>query len=62
MIWKMEHNIFKSIQDLTLTVFEKVKISLDERILFFLNHNLTPLDMYNGLSQVNCIKPEGRIH
>ena len=23
--------------------------------------NLTPFDMYNGLSQVYCIKPEGRI-
>ena len=29
---------------------------------FFLNYNLTPLDMYNGLSQVYSIKPEGRIH
>ena len=26
------------------------------------NYNLTPLDMYHGLSQVYCIKPEGRIH
>ena len=23
---------------------------------------MTPQDMYNGLSQVYCIKPEGRIH
>ena len=23
-------------------------------------YNRTPLDMYNGLSQSNCIKPEGR--
>ena len=23
------------------------------------NYNLTPIDMYNGLSQVYCIKPEG---
>ena len=29
---------------------------------FFLKINLTPLDMYNGLSQVYCIKPEGIIH
>ena len=29
---------------------------------FFFNYNLTPLDMYNGLSQVYCIEPEGRIH
>ena len=26
------------------------------------NYNLTPLDTYNGLSQLYCIKPEGRIH
>ena len=29
---------------------------------FLGNYNLTPLDMYNGLSQVYCIRPEGRIH
>ena len=29
---------------------------------FFLHFNLTPLDIYNGLSQVYCIKPEERIH
>ena len=28
----------------------------------FLNYNLKPLDMYNGLSQVYCIKPEGIMH
>ena len=28
----------------------------------FENFNLTPLNMYNGLFQVYCIKPEGRIH
>ena len=28
----------------------------------FLNYNLTSLDMYNGLSQLYCIKKEGRIH
>ena len=27
--------------------------------MFFFNYNLTPLDIYNGLSQVYCIKPEG---
>ena len=26
----------------------------------FLSYNLTPLDMYNGLFKVYCIKPEGR--
>ena len=30
--------------------------------LFFANYNLKPLDMYSGLSQVHCIKPERRIH
>ena len=30
--------------------------------IFFENQHLTSLDMYNGLSQVYCIKPEGRIH
>ena len=32
--------------------------------LFFLFEKLQPdtLDMYNGLSQAHCIKPEGRIH
>ena len=28
----------------------------------FFNYNLTSIDMVNGLSQVYCIKPEGRIH
>ena len=30
--------------------------------IFSENHNPTPLDMYNGLSQVYCIKPERRIN
>ena len=39
------------------------KISSDKRAqCCFENYNLTPLDMYNGLSQVYRIKPEGRIH
>ena len=29
---------------------------------FFENYKRTTLDMYNGLSQVYCIKPEERIH
>ena len=28
----------------------------------FENYNLAPLKLYNGLSQVNCIKPDGLIH
>ena len=30
--------------------------------MFNENYNLTPLDMYNGLSHVYCIKQEGIIH
>ena len=30
--------------------------------IFVLNYNLTPQDMYIGLSTVYCIKPEGRIY
>ena len=30
--------------------------------LFFLNYNQTSIDVYKGLSQIYCIKPEGRIH
>ena len=39
-----------------------IKIFRQKNTIFFENFNLTPLDMYNGLSEVNCIKPEGRIH
>ena len=28
----------------------------------FENYSLAPLDMYNGLSQYYCIKPEALIH
>ena len=37
------------------------KLSSDKNTIVFENYNLTPLDMYNGLSQVYCIKLEGRI-
>ena len=40
------------------TLFVKVKRSSD---IFLLNYNLTPLDMYTGLSQVYCIKSEESI-
>ena len=47
------------------TVCKGKKKSLDKRLecnkkKFHLN--LTSLEMYNGLSQLDCIKPEGRIH
>ena len=35
---------------------------LGKKDLHFEQYNLTPLDMYNELSQVYCIKPEGRIY
>ena len=37
------------------------KIIRQKNTVFFINYNLTSLDMYNGLSQVYCIKPEGGI-
>ena len=40
----------------------KVNKILRQKNIFFLNYNPTPLDMYNGLSEVYCIKPEGKIH
>ena len=44
------------------TVTVKIKKDLQTKnSLFFENYNLTPLDMYNGLSQVYFIKPEGRM-
>ena len=30
--------------------------------IFFENFKLTPLDMYNGLPHIYCIKPERLIH
>ena len=39
----------------------RLKQTSRQKYTFFLNYNLTSLD-YNGLSQVYCIKPEGRIH
>ena len=46
------------------TLFAKVKKDLQtkEYNIFFKHYNMTPLDMYNRLSQVYCIKPEGSIH
>ena len=38
----------------------KLKRSSDKKYIFFFNYNLTPLDMYNGLSQIDCIKPKGK--
>ena len=38
------------------------KNDIQRKKIFFENDNLTPLDMYNGLSQVYYIKPEGKTH
>ena len=41
----------------------KGKKDLQTKIQYFLKINsLTPLDMYNGISQLYCLKPEVRIH
>ena len=51
---EMQHNV---------TLFVKVKkIFRQKNTIFFLNYNQTTLNMYNGLSQSNCIKPEGKVH
>ena len=45
------------------TLFVKGKRSSDKKNTIFLKIiNVTPLDFYIGLSQVYCMKPEGRIY
>ena len=44
------------------TLFAIAKKIFKQKNTIFFNYNRTHLDMYNGLSRVNCIKPEGRIH
>ena len=44
------------------TLFAKVKKILHKNTVLFESNKLTPIDMYNGLSQVYCIEPEGRLH
>ena len=44
---------------------DKMKHTIfSEKILQFFKkkYNLRPLNMYNGLSQVYCIEPEGKNH
>ena len=46
-----------------LHLFVKVKKIFRQKNTFFLKiYKLTPLDMNYVLSQVYCIRPEGRIH
>ena len=33
---------------------------LTDKNIIFKNYNRAPLDMYNGLSEIYCNKPEGR--
>ena len=52
---------FTNSEDPVSTLFVKVKMIFRQKNrIFFENYNLTHLDMYNGLSKVYCIKPEGR--
>ena len=53
---------FANSEDSGSTLFVKVKKILRQKNTFFLNYNPTPLDMCDGLPQVYCIKPEGRIN
>ena len=49
-------------QGLHCWFFNLKQISRCKNTTLFLNYNLTPLDIYIGLFQVYCIKPEGTIH
>ena len=44
------------------TVCKGKKDIQTKNMISFENYNLAPLVMYNGLSQVYCIKPEDIIH
>ena len=44
-----------------VTLFVQVKKIFRQNNYIFERYNLTSLDMYNGLSKVYCIKPQGRI-
>ena len=41
---------------------DALALQAKEYYIFGKNYIVTPVDKYNGLSQVYCIKPEGRIH
>ena len=56
---EMQHN---AAFHLGLHCLLKLKRSPDKKDNILLNFDLIPLDMYNGLSHVYCIKPEGRIY
>ena len=57
---KMQHNTaFSRLHFIRVYTVCKVKKANN---VFFENYNLAPLKLYNGLSQVYCIKPDGLIH
>ena len=53
---------FKPVLLQTVKTKMKCNINVAFKTFIFLTYNLTPLDMYNGLFQGYCIKPEVRIH
>ena len=56
---EMQHNTaFSRLHFIKVYTVCKVK----KKPMLFENYNLAPLKMYNGLSQVICIKPDGLIH
>ena len=49
----------KNSQNIRLRLSVKVKFIFTKKYpIIFENYNVTPLDIYNGLSQVYCIKPD----
>ena len=52
-----DHNVIQHLIQI-YTVNKVKKISRQKNTILFLNYNSTPLDMYNGLSQVYFIKPK----
>ena len=57
---EMQHNTaFSRLHFIRVYTVCKVK---KNTMFFFENYNLALLKLNNGLSQVNCIKPDGLIH
>ena len=56
---EMQHNTaFSRLHFIRVYTVCKVK----KNTMLFENYYLAPLKIYNGLSQVHCIKPDGLIH
>ena len=56
--WNAAYISFSRLHYIRVYTVCKVK----KNTMFFENYNLAPLKLYNGLSQVYCIKPDGLIH